>query len=83
MHTMLTSDNEWLRGDEAHAAWFPPGHEKHGPLDWGEDFLKGMEPGGSRAEDVAEVYEPRRAHTADFASTNTRRPNVPRWYGPQ
>ena len=74
-HTLLASENPWLTGAEAEAAWYPPGHPKHDPALYDPEFLQQAQAGHTKSDDCA----PRRATTAWMAAQNIVRPTPVHW----
>ena len=74
-HTLMSSDNPWLTGDEAASAWFPPGHPDHDPRLWDPVFVAQAQAGHTLKHDCA----PRRETTAWMAKKEIKRPTRVHW----
>ena len=77
VHTLLTSADDFLDGEEAHANVFPAGHEYAHITDWDDDYVSKMGKGGRRTQEC----DVRQDKTKEFkdAVPPVLRPRMVHW----
>ena len=74
-HTLLSSPNPWLVGEEAECAWYAPGHDQHDPDLYDPEYLRQQRAGHKKSEDCMV----RLAATAHMAQVGLERPTAVHW----